>query len=332
MATTELEKNAAKQVIRQLVGKRLSPGPIAGSNKKSLDACLRRWENPVPKALDVEWIYRFRQSHETCETEFEKRLLEEKLAAMKQLAYGASHEINNPLANISTRAQTLMVEESDPERRRKLAVIYEQALRAHEMISDMMLFANPPKLVRAATDVRLLIAKLAKEIAGELGRGTPGELQLSPPIELEVRIGPDIKDVMIDATQICVALKALIRNSIEAIRSAGRPGKIGVRVGYRADQIWFTITDNGVGISSATKRHLFDPFYSGREAGRGLGFGLSKAWRIARLHGGTLWYDEDWADGLEENDRTGADLGARFILSLPSERLIIPRISRASVA
>ena len=67
--------------------------------------------------MDVESIFRFRQSHETSETEFAERLLKEKLAAMKQLAYGASHEINNPLANISTRAQTLMARERDPERR-----------------------------------------------------------------------------------------------------------------------------------------------------------------------------------------------------------------------
>jgi hypothetical protein len=82
------------------------------------------------------------------EREYSAELEREKLEALKELAYGASHEINNPLANISTRAQTLMREETDPERRRKLAVINAQAFRAHEMISDMMLFARPPMLER----------------------------------------------------------------------------------------------------------------------------------------------------------------------------------------
>src|SRR3972149_2821402 len=56
--------------------------------------------------------------------EFEERLEREKLAALMELAYGAGHEINNPLANIAARAQTLLADEGDPERRRKVAAIH----------------------------------------------------------------------------------------------------------------------------------------------------------------------------------------------------------------
>ncbi len=63
------------------------------------------------------------------EERFDRALEDEKLEALKAFAYGASHEINNPLANISTRAQTLLREETDPERRRKLAVVNSQAFR-----------------------------------------------------------------------------------------------------------------------------------------------------------------------------------------------------------
>ena len=55
--------------------------------------------------------------------EFDERLEREKLAALVEFAYGAGHEINNPLANIAARAQTLLEGEPDPERRRKLAAI-----------------------------------------------------------------------------------------------------------------------------------------------------------------------------------------------------------------
>ncbi len=61
------------------------------------------------------------------ETDFQATLETAKLDALKELAYGASHEINNPLANISARAQTLLQEERDPERRRRLAAINSQA-------------------------------------------------------------------------------------------------------------------------------------------------------------------------------------------------------------
>src|SRR3954468_13179505 len=87
------------------------------------------------------------------EHRFTSALEHAKLAALKEFAYGASHEINNPLANISTRAQALLAEEPHPERRKKLATIVAQALRAHEMISDLMLFAKPPPL--SLSDVSL---------------------------------------------------------------------------------------------------------------------------------------------------------------------------------
>src|SRR6476659_8853252 len=76
--------------------------------------------------------------------DFQERLEQEKLAALYQFAYGLSHEINNPLTNISARAQALLSGEKDPDRRRTLATIHSQALRAYEMIADLMLFARPP--------------------------------------------------------------------------------------------------------------------------------------------------------------------------------------------
>src|SRR5438477_12478568 len=95
--------------------------------------------------------------HATSETEaaadFDAALESAKLQALYNFAYGLSHEINNPLANIATRAQTLLVDEKDPERRRKLATIVQQAFRAHEMIADLMLFARPPALRREQIDV-----------------------------------------------------------------------------------------------------------------------------------------------------------------------------------
>ncbi len=93
-----------------------------------------------------------------------------KLEAMKELAYGASHEINNPLANISARARRSSRDERDPERRRALEAIGQQALRAHEMIADLMLFARPPKLELAAIDAARVVEQVAAELAGECRR------------------------------------------------------------------------------------------------------------------------------------------------------------------
>ena len=212
--------------------------------------------------------------------DFDQRLQDSKHVAMKQLAYGASHEINNPLANISTRAHTMLAGETDPDRRFQLAVIHEQAMRAHDMISDMMLFAHPPALRPESVDVRDMLRKLVREL----------ESNLLPLIRcgasITVTVGPKVGLAQLDPTQCRVALSCLIQNAAEAIRHDD--GKIDLRVDLREGDLCFEVTDNGVGIDESVQEHLFDPFYSGREAGRGLGFGLSKSWRIASLHGGSL--------------------------------------------
>jgi signal transduction histidine kinase len=209
--------------------------------------------------------------------EFEKRLERAKLDALKELAYGASHEINNPLANISVRAQTLLRDERDPERRRALEAIHHQALRAHEMISDLMLFARPPRLDRQSVDVVELIRKVVCEFDGEcLRRG----------IKILMNAEPSLLEIMADPIQLAVAIQALCRNSIEAI---GQGGRIEIGVSALAhDRVQIAVQDDGLGIPEHLRPHIFDPFFSGREAGRGLGFGLSKAWRIVTDHGGEI--------------------------------------------
>src|SRR5918994_140021 len=97
-------------------------------------------------------------------TEFHAAVEAAKLQALYNFSYGLSHEINNPLANITTRAQTLLVDEKNPERRRKLATIVQQAFRAHEMIADLMLFARPPAIRPESVD----LASLADTVVAEM--------------------------------------------------------------------------------------------------------------------------------------------------------------------
>lgn len=223
--------------------------------------------------------------------EFEARLEREKLAALMELAYGAGHEINNPLANIAARAQTLLEEEREPERRRKLLAIHRQAMRAHEMIADLMLFARPPKLELAAADLRQIVRMVVDE---------QREFADERSIKLECEVGDAAVEVEVDATQLAVAVTALVVNAIEAV---GRDGRVQVIVrewaetGVRSAEV--IVRDDGPGISDAVRRHLFDPFFSGREAGRGLGFGLSKCWRIVTDHGGQVVVNNVAGGGAE---------------------------------
>ncbi len=239
------------------------------------------------------------QTLQRLEGDFHRTLEQEKLASLGELAYGASHEINNPLANISTRAQALMTGEPDAERRRMLAIINSQAFRANEMIADMMLFARPPALVCDVSDLRLLVEELLAELQPD------AELQGTV---LETALGAEPVWVSADRAQLGLALRAVLLNALQAL---GAEGRVELQVQEAAGSVRIRICDNGPGMSPQVRRHLFDPFYSGREAGRGLGFGMAKCWRIVALHGG----------GIEV--ATAPQQGTTVTITLP--RAITPR-------
>ncbi|WP_372895926.1 PAS domain-containing sensor histidine kinase [Stieleria sp.] len=204
-----------------------------------------------------------------------------KLAAAKQLAYGLSHEINNPLANISARAQQLAREEADPQRQQSLQQIIQQVYRAHEMIAGLMFFANPPEVDRERVDLNALV-----EAAGEEFAAIAAEFD----IRLLAETLPEPAMVSVDRSMILEAIRILLRNSIEAIGSGGTVVLSMERVDdpSRDPQWLIHVADSGPGLSVEASKHAFDPFYSGREAGRGLGLGLCRAYRVAQLHDATI--------------------------------------------
>ena len=290
--------------MKQVVGKSLASKDFFEDRKTSLSNA--RWRKTDflaasnVSAKTMRGLLRLAVAHARSESLFTARLQQEKLDAMKQLAYGASHEINNPLANIATGAQVLIGSEKDCDRKQRLARIYAQAMVAHDMISDMMLFAHPPAPVFEVADIRLLVRDIVRR------RDTEGNL-------IRVAVGVDVDKARIDVNQISVVLEALLKNAFEAIKeresielSRGDElakrfcPAIELRVSVVRGRLVFRVSDNGAGLSDQAARHLFDPFYSGREAGRGHGFGLSKAWRIIGLHQGEISFRRDCQAGETE--------------------------------
>ncbi|MHC4875515.1 MAG: sensor histidine kinase [Planctomycetota bacterium] len=209
------------------------------------------------------------------------RLRELKLEAMAEFAAGAGHEINNPVATIAGRAALLLKSETDPERRRALETIGGQAYRIRDMIGDAMTIARPPEPKRewvlAATAVREVVARLQQS---PLADSVSFDMDLDDAIELDV-----------DPEQFRVVVSCLVKNSLEAC-SQLESGRVHVvlQLDRFTDRDWtlLSVTDNGPGLDASEREHLFDPFFSGRQAGRGLGFGLSRCWRIVQMHGGQI--------------------------------------------
>lgn len=211
-------------------------------------------------------------------------LLRAKLEALAEFAAGAGHEINNPLAAISGRAQLLLRDETDPERRRHLITIGAQALRIRDMIGDAMLFARPPRPQPQTVNVADALERVQQNLAESLA-----DRQLSLGGERDANVV-----VHADPAQLEIVLSELLRNAIR-FAPAGSTIEVDVSRG-EDDTATMTVRDRGAGLSEIDREHLFDPFYSGRQAGRGLGFGLPKCWRIVTLHGGRIRPDE--SDGF----------------------------------
>ncbi len=230
---------------------------------------------PDPTTL-LQQLARQRLLTQSLESSFTAELQRAKLDAVKQLAYGLSHEINNPLANVSTRAQQLQRGETDPSRVAILQRIVEQTYRAHEMIADLMFYANPPATDVQPTDLRSTVNRVTDSFSEEAQRHT---------VRLNLELPDGAAMAMVDDTMIGEAIRAIIRNAIEAI---GCEGTIVTSIVESAEVWQIHIADSGPGVSEEARRHAFDPYYSGREAGRGLGLGLCRAYRIARLHDGDV--------------------------------------------
>lgn len=211
--------------------------------------------------------------------EFCLRPDDERLQALAEFAAGAGHEINNPLATIVGRVQQLLRGESDPVRRQALLTIGAQAYRVRDMIGDVMLFARPPEPERRDCLLTTLVEQIRLQwIAGDEQssvRLVPGEV---PAVSLNL-----------DPAQFAIVLHELLRNAREA--SVGIGTEICLRGEVSGQWVLVIVEDRGQGFSEEARRHAFDPFYSARQAGRGLGFGLCKVWRIVTGHGGRVEID-----------------------------------------
>jgi len=225
-------------------------------------------------------------------------LEQQKLNALAEFAAGAGHEINNPLAIIGGRAQLLLREIEHPEHRRQLGVIVAQVKRAYEMIADIRFFARPPM-------PELVKFNLLEELQTLVDEQTPlmAEAGVAFHSEFDMTDDPMVES---DPVLLHVAVGVLCNNAREAVQLTN--GNVRLRL-YRKEDTWeISVQDDGPGVSDETRSLIFDPYYSGREAGRGLGFGLPKAWRIMQLLGGSI-----------RHERPVGQRGATFVLTLPTK-------------
>ncbi len=209
-----------------------------------------------------------------------KSLQQRNVASLSEMATGAAHEINNPLAIISGRAQQLAAKEKDPAAHDVLQTIIDQADRISEIITELRTFAKPPAPKPESVDPVALARRVADELQVE------GE---SADARIHVQADEGTLPIRVDPDQVAAALGEIVKNGLQACsRTEGGTVRLLVQPLAAEKGARFVVTDDGPGMDPKVRARAFDPFYSGYEAGRRRGLGLPKAYQAVQANGGEM--------------------------------------------
>ena len=199
-----------------------------------------------------------------------------------EMSTAITHEVNQPLAAIKNYAfaarRRLSGGSTDPKVEELLDKIEEQASRAGDVLHSLRAMVKKHESERTKTEVAPLVRDTLKFVEIESHRAA---------IRLESTIAPGLPPVFVDGIQIQQVVLNLTRNAIEAMEEAGHSGplKVGVQ-GNGHGEVAVSVANSGPGIAPGDAERIFDPFYSTKEAGLGVGLSISRA--IIEAHGGRL--------------------------------------------
>lgn len=213
---------------------------------------------------------------------------------MGEMAAGIAHEINQPLAAIENYAQAaekrLQGATTTPDKIRELVIkIREQTNRAGNVLTRLRAMVKRQPVAIKQADINAVVRETI-ELAGM-------EAQLHD-CRLELETEPSLPPVAIDRIQIQQVVLNLIRNALEASANIRRKKEKIVLVKTTknsADYVEVSVTDAGLGLTDMEAERLFEPFFSTKRAGLGMGLSVSRS--IIAMHGGKIWHSSSPCGG-----------------------------------
>ena len=220
-----------------------------------------------------------------------------RLAKLGQVAVGIGHELRQPLATINNLAYCVRLatttKSHEPDARERaedyLARLTAEVVLADRIISNLMEYARTQHAKRFPTDLNLLLQQECSV------------LHLPESIRFQSELAPALPQVLVDAFQISRSFQNLASNAVESMAASG--GELGVRTYEEAGRAVLEIRDTGGGISEEIRDKVFEPLFSARTSGLGLGLALTRL--LIEANGGSISF----------SSQIGA--GTRFLVSLP---------------
>jgi len=231
-----------------------------------------------------------------------QRAQADRLASIGRLASGVAHEINNPLAFVSTNLAYVEEElrERQPGETGLLEALAESrggVERIKRIVQDLRGFARGTSAT-GPTDVAGALDEALRLASWRLG----------PVARVERRVAPGLPHVLASRAELVQVLVNLLVNAADAVEEARRGlGTVEVTAGPAERAVRLAVEDDGVGLAEGVARQLFEPFFTTKGA-RGTGLGLA----ISRE------FTERWGGTLVAENRPGG--GARFLLTIPAAR------------
>jgi len=224
----------------------------------------------------------------------------EKLAYTGRIAASIAHEIRNPLTNVTMSIQQLKKGHKPPElngaRLKHLEIIEKNTGRINYLITELLNCARPSKLNLRPYNLHKVLRSILESVRAKIS---------AQKIKVVKRLVSNPPKIMIDREQIERAFLNIALNAIEAVRK-GKGGKIVISTEVNKNFFVVKVQDNGKGIPEKDIIRIFDPFFSTKP--EGVGLGLTLCYGIIVSHGGTIEVESK------------LKRGTIFIVSLPLEQ------------
>jgi signal transduction histidine kinase len=296
-----MQRAAAGQLMARVPIDDLDEIGVIGRGLNEILAGLERLNAAVDVRVEAATEVFRQKSVELADSHHEMAMLSEelaragRLAALGQAAANMAHQIGTPLNLISGYVQ-LLIEATPPGTASldRLQAIQDQVAKVSSIVRAALDSSRPQAVPHERADLGGLVQRVCQ---------MAGPMLEKAGIQVEVSAPDDSMELLADPVQLELALLNLISNSVDAMPSGGT---LAVRVSRAADRLRLDVEDTGSGIPPDLLAHIFDPWVTTKEHGKGSGLGLSIARQVVASHGGTIRVEN------------GPGKGALFTIDLPA--------------
>ena len=265
---------------------------IAADRRQILNLLLSTYETAVKTNADLI------ETHEALKTAQAQLIEAEKLLTVGRLAAGVAHEVRNPLAILEMGMEVIAAQPLDGNGKEILVDMQEAVRRASAVINDLMDLGSPENLGTRETSLHTLIENVLGALGDEIARTR---------IEIVRQFAPGLPEPRVDAAKIEQLFVNVITNAIQAMPGGGtltlttrmrtmEAAEVAFDAGSRTGAqfrkgervISVEIADTGAGIAPENLGNVFEPFFTTRPTGKGMGLGLTVAKKIIEVHSGRI--------------------------------------------